>query len=485
MHRYLPALFLAVLVFARAAEVRPSPNVLLIVTDDQRPDTIRALGNPYIETPNLDRLVNAGTSFSRAIAANPHCTPSRAEIMTGATGFRNRSQPFGKAMDPKLVLWADAMRKAGYRTWYSGKWMNDGSPRTRGYEETSGLFSSGGAGSGERAKFTHPLAHNGRPATGYTGWTFKTNDGKPELEKGVGLTPTTDRHIADGAIELIQRGPGKPFFLHVNFTAPHDPLHFPPGYETKYDPTGMPLPANFLSEHPFDHGNAGGRDERMLPLPRTALEVKGEIAAYYALISHMDEQVGRMMEALRATAQDQNTIVIFTSDHGLAMGSHGLMGKQNMYDHTIGVPLVMAGPGVPKNRRSAAQTYLRDLYPTVCELAGIAIPDTVEGRSLVPVLSGRAREIYPEIYAYWHRADYSASLPIQRMVRTERWKLIYYSHLNRYQLFDLDTDPHELRDLSSIAENQTVMAELRRKLEAWFGPRIEPFNAASLPRKRS
>jgi arylsulfatase A-like enzyme len=199
----------------------------------------------------------------------------------------------------------------------------------------------------------------------------------------------------------------------------------------------------------------------------------------------MDEQVGRMMEALRGTAQDQNTIVIFTSDHGLAMGSHGLMGKQNMYDHTIGVPLVMAGPGVPKNRRSAAQTYLRDLYPTVCELAGIAIPDTVEGRSLVPVLSGRAREIYPEIYAYWHRADYSASLPIQRMVRTERWKLIYYSHLNRYQLFDLDTDPHELRDLSWNSENQTVMAELRRKLEAWFGPRIEPFNAASLPRKRS
>lgn len=477
MNRRLPAFLCALLVSVHAAEVRPL-NVLLIVSDDQRPDTIHALGNSYIDTPNLDRLVRAGTSFPRAIAANPHCTPSRAEIMTGATGFRNGSPPFGKAIDPKMVLWAATMRKAGYHAWYSGKWMNDGNPKTRGYEETRGLFSSGGARDG--VKFTFPLAHNGRPATGYTGWTFKTNDGVPELEKGVGLTPNTDRHIADGAIEFIQRGPGKPFFLHVNFTAPHDPLHLPPGYEKKYDPAAIPLPGNFLPEHPFDHGNAGGRDEQMLPLPRIALEVKREIAAYYALISNLDEQVGRIMAALRATGQDRNTLIIFTSDHGLAMGSHGLMGKQNMYDHTIGVPLIMAGPGIPVNQRLPTQTYLRDLYPTVCDLAGIAIPETVEGRSLAPVLAGRTREIHPEIYAYWHQSKYDATLPIQRMVRTDRWKLIYYSHLNRYQLFDLVDDPLELRDVSAKPGNEPVMADLRRKLETWFAPRLQPFKTASV-----
>jgi arylsulfatase A-like enzyme len=452
-----------------ASPARP-PNVLLIVSDDQRPDTIRALGNPSIHTPNLDRLVRDGASFTRAIAANPHCTPSRAEIMTGATGFRNGSQPFGRAIRPEMVLWANTMRQAGYHAWYTGKWMNDGTPRTRGYEETLALFSSGGA---SRTELTHPVAHNGRPVTGYTGWTFKTNDGTPELDKGVGLTPTSDRHIADGAIAFIERRPARPFFLHVNFTAPHDPLLLPPGYETKYDPVAMPLPANFLAGHPFDHGNAGQRDEQLLPLPRTPAAVRAEIAAYYAVISYMDEQIGRILQALQSTGQDRNTVVIFTSDHGLALGSHGLMGKQNMYEHTIGVPLILAGPGIPPNRRFAAQAYLYDLYPTVCDLAGIPIPKTVEGRSLVPILSGRVREIHPEVYAYWHRAGLDAPVPIQRMVRTERWKLIYYSHLDRWQLFDLQADPHELSDLSSRPEHRQTVTELRRKLDQWFTARMK------------
>jgi arylsulfatase A-like enzyme len=192
------------------------PNVLLIVTDDQRQDTIGAFGNSYIETPHLDRLARQGASFTRALTADPYCTPSRAEIMTGASTFQNRSSPFGKVMDSKMVFWASTMQKAGYQTWYTGKWMNDGSPKTRGYQVTSGLFSSGGGGG--RDGQTYPTSHNGKKVTGYTGWTFKTNDGKVEIEKGVGLTPITDRHIADGAIAMLERRPTQPFFLHVNFT---------------------------------------------------------------------------------------------------------------------------------------------------------------------------------------------------------------------------------------------------------------------------
>ncbi|MDO8539994.1 MAG: sulfatase-like hydrolase/transferase [Opitutaceae bacterium] len=486
MNKALPTLLLCILAFAATARGQPPrpPNILLIVSDDQRSDTIRALGNTYIDTPNLDRLVARGSTFTRAMVANPVCISSRSEILTGASGFRNGASPFGAVMKPEMIFWGDVMRQAGYVTWYSGKWMNDGAPKTRGYDETSALYTSDNTG--KTTKATYPTAYNGAPVTGFGDWSFKTNDGNAEPEKGIGLTPITDRHIADGAITLIERRPERPFFLHVNFTAPHDPRHFPPGYEKKYDPATIPLPPNFLSEHPFDHGNANQRDEKLLPLPRNPAEVKAEIAAYYAVISHLDEQIGRMIEALRTTGQDRNTIIIFTSDHGLAIGSHGLLGKQNMYEHTLGVPLILAGPGIPENQRFAAQTYLRDLFPTVCDIVSAPLPVTVEGRSFLPVLKGHVREVYPEVYAYWHissaraakmaEAGRPAELPIERMVRTERWKLIYYSHLQRYQLFDLTNDPYELRDLSAAAEHQGVKAELQRKLRAWFDPRIAPFN---------
>src|SRR5688572_10469986 len=129
-----------------AAQAARSPNVLLIITDDQRPDTIRALGNTYIDTPHLDRLVARGSTFTRAIVANPVCISSRSEILTGASGFRNGASPFGATMRPEMVFFGDVLRRAGYITWYSGKWMNDGTPKTRGYDETSALYTSDNTG---------------------------------------------------------------------------------------------------------------------------------------------------------------------------------------------------------------------------------------------------------------------------------------------------------------------------------------------------
>src|SRR3954467_7503043 len=158
----------------------------------------------------------------------------------------------------------------------------------------------------------------------------------------------------------------------------------------------MPLPANFRPEHPFDHGNLPGRDEALLPFPRTADDIRQELACYYAVISHMDEQIGRILQALDDSGRRENTIVIFTSDHGLAIGSHGLVGKQNMYEHTINVPLVITGPGIRAGQRVDTQCYLRDLFPTMCELAGIAAPET-DGRSLVPAIHGEKTESHPFI----------------------------------------------------------------------------------------
>jgi len=430
-------------------------NVLFLLSDDQRPDTIAALGNSVINTPHLDGLVKRGTAFTRATCANPICTPSRAEILTGSSGFRNGVMDFGRRIHQDAALWAVTMKRHGYRTGYVGKWHNDGLPSQRGYDAAPGLYCGGG-----RRWAVPTFDWNGRPVTGYRSWVFQSADRKTKYpEKGVGLTPNISAEFADAAIGFIKQKPERPFFLHVNFTAPHDPLLMPFGYEDMYDPNNMPVPKNFLPRHPFDHGNFKGRDERLFEWPRTKQMVREEMAVYYAVISHMDAQIGRILAALKQTGQLDNTIVIFASDHGLAVGSHGLRGKQSMYEHTIGVPLIMAGPGIPAGKRSSAQCYLRDLFPTVCDLTGIEVPPAVDSRSLKPVLDGTTDTVYPHIFGYFRN--------YQRMIRTDEWKLIHYPHIDRWQLFHLKTDPHELQNLADDERHADVRKSLTKKLRAW------------------
>jgi arylsulfatase A-like enzyme len=248
-----------------------------------------------------------------------------------------------------------------------------------GYTDTDALYAGGGKNDDSYVDF------RGRPATGYRGWVLQTDDRKLFPEKGVGLTPNISAELADAAVRLIGRKPDQPFFLHVNFPVPHDPRLWPTGYEKMYEPSKLPLPANFRPEHPFDHGNARGRDEVLLPFPRTKDDIQQELACYYAMISHMGEQIGRIVQALDDNGQLSNTLIVFTSDHGLAIGSHGLVGKQNMYEHTINVPLVIAGPGIPAGKKTAAQCYLRDLMPTFCELAAVKLEQKIDAQSLTPV----------------------------------------------------------------------------------------------------
>jgi arylsulfatase A-like enzyme len=429
------------------------PNILLIVSDDQRPDTIAALGNNVIRTPSLDRLVRRGSTFTRAVCANPICTPSRAEILTGCTGMRNGVFDFGRTIDASLPTLPEPFRDAGYATWYCGKWHNDGRPARHGYESTKRLFTGGGG------KWWEPqVDYRGHPVSGYRGWIFRDAQDRPLPELGVGLTPNISERIADAAVEVIDRST-KPFFLHVNFTAPHDPLLLPKDDAFRYEPTEIPLPENFLPEHPFDHGNAGGRDERLLPVPRSEQLVRADLAAYYAVLSHMDAQVGRILESLERSGKRDSTIVIFTSDHGLAMGSHGLRGKQNQYEHTIGVPLLFAGPGIPVGESFDAPIYLRDLFPTLCELAGLPVPD-VDGVSHVPVLRGEREKLRDFVVGYFRDS--------QRMIRTERWKLIRYPLVDRLQLFDLESDPHERNNLSNDPSRRPTVRELSQRLDQWL-----------------
>jgi arylsulfatase A-like enzyme len=430
------------------------PNVLVLVADDMRPDAVSGLGHKQVRTPSLDALIRRGIVLRRATCANPICVPSRAEMLSGRTSFKNGFYPTGwLAKDGPPVL-AEWLRRAGFRAFYVGKWHTSGRPSTRGYDEAVGLYAGGIRP--DQPQFDHA----GRKVTGYAGWMFQTDAGKKFPERGVGLTPNISADFAETAIEVIRRPHRQPFFLHVNFTAPHDPRLVPPGFADKYPAAKIELPKNFRAEHPFDHGNMKGRDEVLLDYPRRPEEVRAELAVYYAVIEHMDREIGRILAALDDTGLADETIVIFTSDHGLALGSHGLVGKQNMYWHTLNVPLIFRGPGIPQGQRRDALCYLRDLYPTIAELVGAEAPKHVDGRSLVPVLRGQRDEVYPFITGYF--ADK------QRSLVQGRWQYIVYPAAGRQQLFDLDADPDQLHDLSAAPEHAERVRELRRLLRGWL-----------------
>jgi len=444
------------------------PNVLMIVADDLRSDAIGAFGKGAARTPVLDRLAAEGMSFQRTVCATPICVSSRAEILTGRTtvraGYDLRRL---SALATSAPRWPQVMHEAGYRTGYVGKWHTSGRPSTHGFAETFALYGSGG---GKYAATLTEDSH-GRSITGYRGWVFQDDAGKPQPELGIGLTPNISERFADGAIEFFNKADERPFFLQVNFTAPHDPRLVPRGYERAYDANRVSLPKNFAADHPFDHGNQGGRDELLLPRPLTAPMVRDELAVYYALVEHMDAQIGRILSTLKELKRPRETIIVFTSDHGLALGSHGLVGKQNMYEHTIGVPLIVAGPGVPKGRTQTAQCYLRDLYPTVCEMCRIPVPAGLDGRSLKSLFApgeqaGDGDDAVARRGPHEFIVGYFGD--VQRMIRTDRWKLVRYPKIDREQLFDLRQDPDELRDRIADEELRPVANELRVRLREWL-----------------
>jgi arylsulfatase A-like enzyme len=440
-----------------ATEPDTKPNILFLLADDLRADAIGPYGNSRIKTPQLDRLASHGQRFTRAVANFPVCVASRAEILTGCSCFRNGVFPgYSNSINDKLVTWPSALRQAGYRTVVIGKWHIEGRPSARGFERAAGLFAEGAG----KAPQTLSFDSYGRKVTGYPGWVFQSEDGKyRDFDNGIGLTPETDQLIADAAIREIERADDRPFFLQVNFTAPHDPLIWPKGFADAYRPEQVHIPKNFMPVHAFDNGQLRNRDELLLPFPRTEQDIRRELAIYYAVIAHLDDQVGRVLRSLEKSGKSSNTIVIFSSDHGLAKGSHGLIGKVNLYEHTLNVPLIISGPRLAQNVVRNAQVQLADLYPTTCELAGIEVPATVEATSFAPVLRGHATQARKEVFGY--------VTGCQRMIRGDRYKLIEYPHANRRQLFDLEKDPDELNDMSTSAEAGAIVAGLEQRLRNW------------------
>ncbi len=254
--------------------------------------------------------------------------------------------------------------------------------------------------------------------------------------------------FADEAIEFLENYKSEsPFFTYVSFTAPHDPRMAPKEYADLYPPEKIRIPENFMPRHPFDNGEMLIRDEMLAPFPRTPKIIKEHLAAYYAMITHLDAHIGRILNALKKSGKANNTIIVFAGDNGLAVGSHGLLGKQNLYDHSVRVPLIISGPGIPKDEKVETLCYLLDIFPTLCGLTELDVPATVEGKTLLPVLKKAKTQIRDSLFLAYTK--------IHRGVRTDdNWKLIKYNvkGVQTTQLFNLNNDPYELNNLA--ADNQ-------------------------------
>jgi arylsulfatase A-like enzyme len=422
----------------RAADPPKKPNVLFLFSDDQRADTIAALGNEHIRTPNLDRLVQRGTVCTSAYCMGAQqgavCVPSRAMLMTGRTLFR-------VAADLKdQTTWPEMFAKAGYTTFLTGKWHNGTESARRTFEEGRAVF-FGGMGDPYKLPVQDFITGGAL--------TEPRDSGKHSVEL-----------FADGAVAFLKHQKGeRPFLCYVAFNAPHDPRLAPREYHDSYNAAQPPLPPNYLPQHPFNNGDLTGRDERLAPWPRTPEVVRQHLADYYASITFLDAQVGRILDALQASGQADNTLIVFSSDHGLAIGSHGLFGKQNLYDHSMHAPLIFAGPGVPKGKRTDALCYLLDIFPTLGDLAGVQGPQGSEGKSLMPVLSGKQPRVRDSLF--------TAYTKVQRAVRDDRWKLLVYPQVNKVQLFDLRDDPAEMKDLSNDKTHAADVERLTGLLKDW------------------
>jgi arylsulfatase A-like enzyme len=418
------------------------PNVLFLLTDDHRADAVQALGNKHVDTPNLNSLVQAGFVFRRAYCMGSMqgavCVPSRAMLMTGRSLFRATSGPTSGEIPSSHTMMPEVFRAAGYNTIGVGKWHNDRKSFARAFSKGGPVFFGGMSNHSEVPVYDFDPEGNYSKEKQYV-----TNVFSSEL-------------FANAAVQFLREKQERPFFMYVAFTAPHDPRTPPESILRRYSPRRLPLPKNFLPEHPFDNGELKVRDELLLPWPRTKEAVQNELAAYYAMITHLDAQIGRILRALEEGGQGQNTIIVFAGDHGLALGSHGLLGKQNLYEHSVRAPLVLFGPGIPESKRTEALCYLYDLYPTLCELAGLQAPKAIDGMSLVPVLKGRARQVRDEIFCAYRN--------VQRSIQRDDLKLIHYPELNKYQLFNLKNDPDEVKDLFPDPKYNSSLVHLQERL---------------------
>jgi len=454
------------------------PNILWICTDQQRYDTIHALGNEQIRTPNLDRLAAEGVAFTRAYAQSPICTPSRASFLTGrypSTVHVNRNGNAHFAHSVPLI--SRTLADLGYDCGLVGKLHLSAAYGRVEVRPDDGY---------RVFKWSHhpkPEPYWPREQHAYQQWLYEQGvdwdqaygatevegwDVQSTYQPGIEARYHQTTWCIEETLAYMREPRDGPWLMSVNPFDPHPAFDPPADYLQRMDVESMPLP--LFQPHELDTQLAfqGIDHQTETPISPHDYHARGMIAAYYAQIELIDDQVGRLLDELEATGQRENTLIIFTSDHGEMLGDHGLRLKGcRFYEGAVRVPLIVSWPGcIRQDVRSRALVELVDLVPTLLEATGQPIPDDVQGRSLLPILSG---EHDPGVHREFVRCEYHDALdrPFAshaNMLRNDRFKLVLYHGHEIGELYDLEQDPHEYQNLWGRPEVAALQAELTKQL---------------------
>ena len=428
------------------------PNILFIFADDQCYETVGGLGLTDIETPHLDRLMNSGTSFTRAYNmgswSGAVCLASRAMLNTGRFIWSaQKASNQAEAERAEGRFWSENMKSAGYKTYMTGKWHVKASAE-KCFDITRNV--RGGMPNQTPEGYNRPLP--GKP------------DQWSPYDRKFGGFWKDGKHwseiVADDAIDYLSEAKKhankNPFFAYIAFNAPHDPRQAPKEFIDKYPLTRIKVPSNFLPMYPYKDKIGcphGLRDEKLAPMPRTKHAIQVNRQEYYAIITHMDLQIGRILDSLEKSGMADNTYIFYSADHGLGVGHHGLLGKQNLYEHSTRVPFIIQGPAIPKGKRIESPIYLQDVMATSLALAGIEKPKHVEFNNILPLALGKTKKSpYKEIYG--------AYLNVQRSITKNNIKLLAYPNVPLLRVYDIAKDPEEKKDLAPTEKGKVLIKKL-------------------------
>ncbi|QEC52399.1 arylsulfatase A-like enzyme [Anseongella ginsenosidimutans] len=445
--------------------VTGKPNILWICADQQRWNTINALGNEYVRTPNLDRLVKEGTAFNYAHCTAPICTPSRASFLTGMYSSTLHATKNGAAYWPETApLVTKMLKDAGYDCGLAGKFhlssAQVNNPEKRPEDDGYRMFS-----------YSHS-PHQGGDQNQYLVWLKKQGYEFEDLkklpgEKQAALDQTT--WCTNEAIDFIEQDRREPWLMSLNIYAPHGPNDPPAHILERFDVESLPGPV--FRESDLEQKSVFN-DVMFQSKPRHPDSINARLrqARYWAEIELIDENIGRLLETLEKTGQLGNTLIIFTSDHGDMLGDHGLVNKGcRFYEGLVRVPLIFWWPGqLKQNQQSDALVSLIDIAPTLLEIAGEEVPEHMQGRSLLPILKGEAN---PDHFREFVRCEFYSTIgdvkgrkaSYATMIRTKEYKLVNYHGHSSGELFDLGKDPDEFENRWDDPDYQKIKMELMKK----------------------
>ncbi|MBP86343.1 MAG: sulfatase [Planctomycetaceae bacterium] len=438
------------------------PNILWYCTDQQRFDTIGALGNPYVRTPVVDQLVADGVAFTHAHCQSPICTPSRASFMSGMYPSRVHNTRNGNESFPRWPpLITKLIAKSGYECGMIGKFhLQSAGYRTEPRLDDGFSF----------WKFSHAPRDDWDEGHDYAEWVREQGgdlDAMRESDDRVPAECHQTTWASERAIQFIKQPHDQPWLLNVNVYDPHPPFIPPKAYADQFDPNEMPGP-HFRDSDLEQQAKLKAIDFQGTSRRPKEFDAKGEQARYFAMIKQVDDQFTRILDALDATGQRENTVILFTSDHGEMMGDHGLIQKGcRFYEGLIRVPLIFSWPGqIQQGVRSDALVELLDMSATILDLAGVEVQDYHQGQSLLPILQG---DTSPDHLRDAVRCEYFDALDpyftggtgtFATMYRDRRYKLSVYHGYSLGELYDLQEDPWEFNDLWDDPAHEQLKHEL-------------------------